>query len=107
MAMNKPMLQAGALLAFALGGLAFIVVIVSREPSEQTRWVGWTLLVIGLFNVLIHKKTGSDTYRWAMKLNGKLGMSDWIALGERNVQVFYLVLGMLIVLAGVALLIRH
>src|SRR5882762_7277568 len=104
MPMDKRMLQAGALLTVVLGGLAFIVVIV---PREQARWVGWTTLMIGLFNIVICKRTGTDTYRWSTSLRGRFGMSVWIAFGEKNVQVFYSVLGMLLVLAGVALLIRR
>jgi hypothetical protein len=86
-------------LIFALGaaiGLLFVV------PSSLSRFLGACLVAIGAFNVLLHRRFGSETSQRGQSMPFVSNL--WKGIGKEGAQLLYLGIGIIYAAAGVFLL---
>jgi len=78
----------------AIGWLLFEV------PSDSYGFLGTCLVIIGTFNILLHKRFGRQIFEWAHHID------FWEKVGKDGAQFLYLGIGVILTAAGVFLLIK-
>jgi hypothetical protein len=87
------------LICAGIGGLLF------KIPSDSYRFLGTCLIAVGIFNALLHKTFGRQTYEWAHSMP-KFVTGFWDTIGKEGAQFLYLGIGVILIVAGVVLLIK-
>ena len=87
-------------LVFA-GVVAFALVV----PSSESRFLGFCLLAVGAFNVLLHRRFGRQTFE-GMKYMPAFTARFWTHIGQKGTQILYLWIGIILAATGLLLLMR-
>jgi hypothetical protein len=78
----------------AIGWLLFEI------RSDLYRFLGTSLIIIGAFNVILHKRFGRQIFEWSHHIH------FWEQVGKDGAQFLYLGIGIILIAAGAFLLIR-
>jgi drug/metabolite transporter (DMT)-like permease len=84
---------------------AWMIYLLFEFPPGLYRFFGICLIAIGVFNVLLHKRFGRQTLKWAHSMPGVV-TNFWEYIGKDGVQLFYLGIGIILIAAGLFLWIR-
>jgi hypothetical protein len=77
----------------SIGGFLFEI------PSDIYRSLGTCLIIIGVFNILLHKRFGRQIFEWSHDID------FWKKVGKDGTQFLYLGIGVIFFVAGAVLLI--
>ncbi len=86
--------------------IAFSVGVVIVTPREVARSLAVAFLLIGVLNVVGHRRFGSQVFRWGMRSPFRSDSAFWQRIGEIGAQRFYLGVGLLMLATGLLLLLK-
>jgi len=86
--------------------LAFSAGVVIITPREVARSVAVAFLMIGVLNVLGHRRFGSQIFRWGTRGPFRADSVFWQRIGELQAQRFYLGVGLVMFATGLLLLLK-
>lgn len=93
-----------ALLILISAWMAFILYIILSSPALGTRFLGASLLVIGLLNVIFGRRTASKFFA-RTQTSPSLVAKFWASSGEKGIELLFLGIGIILAVAGCVLLI--
>jgi hypothetical protein len=83
--------------------LAGVIAFASVIPSSERTFLGAGLLGIGVFNILLHRRFGRQSYEWRRYMPASVS-SFWEYIGEGGARLLYLGTGVILALVGCVLL---
>lgn len=95
------------ILLFALFWIVALSEIRSGGPIRDGTFLGLTVCVLGGQLAVLSKWYARKIYKRATSSKAKLTLAVWERLSEKNIQVLYLILGIIMFIAGGAICIMQ
>lgn len=99
----RRMLWTFVLLVLIASGLIWLIV---QTPKGLGKLPGVFWIVIGAFNILLHRRIGRQTYNWARSMPPFVAKL-WAHCGEQGTQILFMGIGVVLLLAGFALIAKE
>ena len=93
-----------AILVVLAGWTGFIIYLVLHLQAGSTKWLGGFFLAIGMMNLASYKR-GVRRFFARTQSSPHYSAKFWASIGEEGLQLFFLGIGAIFVLAGCVLLI--
>jgi hypothetical protein len=85
-----------AVLILVSGG---VLLFLSMIPPDSNNVVGVFLVLIGIMNVVFHRRFGGQSYMWSRSMPN-FGFRFWEHIGPDGAESLYLGIGIILIVAG-------
>src|SRR3954470_12473008 len=84
---------------------AWLGFVIQEIPRNVSKGVGASVIVFGVFNLLLFRRHARQIFEWSQPKSTKL-LQFWSALGKSGLELLFLGIGFVLLISGIVLCIR-